>query len=113
VLNSVVYKADQKGCSKHPDCLICPEPECLLEGSMSNIAPSNNKPTAILTNREKEILIITSRGHNAQESARLLKISKQTIKNHLKNIHNKLDCPNTLSSLVKVLKLGIIKLEEI
>ncbi|MCI3921189.1 response regulator transcription factor [Paenibacillus sp. TRM 82003] len=47
-----------------------------------------------LTNREREILRFLARGLSNKELASVLKISENTVKNHLRNILQKLDLDN-------------------
>lgn len=51
---------------------------------------SENKVIATLTQREKEILDLVSKGQMNKEVASILKISNGTVKKHIQNIYEKL-----------------------
>lgn len=51
-----------------------------------------------LTLREKEVLTLVSQGLSNKEIARVLFMSKHTVRNHLSNIFGKLDVRNRTSA---------------
>ena len=66
----------------------------------NNFIKTNIAKFTQLTKREKEILVIFSKGMRQQEVADELYISVQTLRTHWKNIKNKLK----IKSLVEVIK---------
>jgi DNA-binding NarL/FixJ family response regulator len=64
------------------------------------------KKTDILTKREKEILMYVIKGFTNREIARSLYISENTVKNHLRNIMEKLQMNNRVQAATYALKEG-------
>ena len=56
----------------------------------------------LLTEREKEVMKLLSKGLTYEKIARLLHISHETVKMHLKNIYRKLNVQNKIEALKKV-----------
>ncbi len=65
-----------------------------------------------LTTREMEILQYVVRGSSNKEIARALKISQQTVKNHISSILRKLDVKDRTEAAVYALRHGWIRLED-
>ena len=63
----------------------------------------------VLTDREKEIVVLYSKGYTRDELANKLFISKRTLGNHLHAIYEKLDVNNVQEMITKATKLGYIK----
>lgn len=68
--------------------------------------------TEILTAKEKDILQLIQRGLSDKLIAKELKIVEQTVKNHNKNIFDKLNVTNRQEAVTRGLLLGIIELED-
>jgi DNA-binding NarL/FixJ family response regulator len=66
-----------------------------------------------LSPREIEVLEYISRGHSNKEIARALKISDQTVKNHITSILRKLNVNDRTQAVVYALRRGWIKLESL
>lgn len=66
---------------------------------------------APLSNREIEILDYIARGNSNKEIARALKISDQTVKNHITSILRKLAVNDRTQAVVLALRRGWIKVE--
>jgi DNA-binding NarL/FixJ family response regulator len=64
------------------------------------------KKTDILTKREKEILMHVIKGHTNREIAISLYISENTVKNHLRNIMEKLQMNNRVQAATFALQEG-------
>jgi DNA-binding NarL/FixJ family response regulator len=65
-----------------------------------------------LSEREIEVLRCLMRGLKNKEIARVLKISDQTVKNHITRIHTKLGVSDRTAAVVTALRRGIISLKD-
>ncbi len=72
-------------------------------------AGGKKAPEQILTAREKEVLTLIADGASNKEIAYKLKISENTVKNHLRNIMEKLHLQNRVQLAVFAIKKGIVK----
>ena len=61
-----------------------------------------------LTPRELEVLRLVALGCGTPHIATRLGISQNTVRNHIRNMRNKLKAPNKLDAVLKGLRLGII-----
>ncbi len=66
-----------------------------------------------LSNREIEVLEQIARGNSNKEIARALKISDQTVKNHITSILRKLAVNDRTQAVVYAIRHGWIKMEEL
>jgi len=66
-----------------------------------------------LSNREIEVLEQIAKGNSNKEIARVLKISDQTVKNHITSILRKLDVNDRTQAVVYAIRRGWIKMEEL
>jgi DNA-binding NarL/FixJ family response regulator len=66
-----------------------------------------------LTGREKTVLELVARGYSNKEIARALKISDQTVKNHITSILRKLAVNDRTQAVVYALRRGWIKMQEL
>ncbi|HZT98180.1 MAG TPA: response regulator transcription factor [Ktedonobacteraceae bacterium] len=74
---------------------------------------SENKDSySPLSSREVEILDYIARGNSNKEIAKSLKISDQTVKNHITSILKKLSVSDRTAAVVHALRHGWIKMEE-
>lgn len=69
----------------------------------------NYKKEDILTRREKEILIEVMKGLTNRNIAEALYISENTVKNHLRNIMEKLQMNNRVQAATYALQEGWLK----
>ncbi|MDN5347432.1 MAG: hypothetical protein PWP65_996 [Clostridia bacterium] len=69
---------------------------------------SNTHSGSILSHREKEILRLVARGLTNQEIAHCLYLSENTVKNHLRNIMEKLHTKNRLQAAHYARQIGLI-----
>lgn len=67
------------------------------------------KKVDILTKREKEILLQVSKGLTNRQIAEMLDISENTVKNHLRNIMEKLQMNNRVQAATIALQEGWLK----
>ncbi len=65
----------------------------------------------MLTEREKQVLKLLCRSNN--EIAQRLNITARTVKAHVHNIFNKLNCTNRAEAIAKAIKKEIIRADEI
>jgi DNA-binding NarL/FixJ family response regulator len=70
-------------------------------------------PSALFTDREKEIIRLICRQHTAQEIGNLLFLSKRTVEGYRTRILEKMDVKNTAGVVIFALKHSIIREEEI
>lgn len=61
-----------------------------------------------LTPREREILLVLVKGFEYSEMARMLDISKNTLKYHVKNIYSKLNVENRMKAVYIARQLGLL-----
>ena len=74
-------------------------------------APQEPRPnTSVLTDRELEILQIIAKGLSNNEAAKVLGLSKATIRTHLEHIYEKLDVTNRVEAVTEGIRQGIINI---
>jgi DNA-binding NarL/FixJ family response regulator len=66
-----------------------------------------------LSAREREVLILASKGLSSKEVAVRLFISERTVQTHLASIYDKLGAKNKTEALLLALKYGVVTLEEL
>jgi DNA-binding NarL/FixJ family response regulator len=69
-------------------------------------------PSKTLTVREKEVLVLLARGRSNTQIAESLYISENTVRNHISNIYEKLDCNSRAQAAMEAVKRGIVDLIE-
>jgi len=82
-----------------------------LDPSVSLV--SDEAPAEELSEREKEVLILTAQGLPSSETARLLSITKRTVAAHLTSIYAKLGAKNKTEAILLALKRGVILLDQL
>lgn len=97
------------------ESVLDPEVTHKLVQRLANITKSQGERETggQLTAREIEILMWASRGLSNKEISEKLVISLRTVKAHLTNIFNKLNCSSRTDAIIKGLKQGYIDLNEI
>ncbi|MFN8575588.1 MAG: LuxR C-terminal-related transcriptional regulator [Candidatus Sericytochromatia bacterium] len=75
---------------------------------LSNIIPENNLYASLLTNKEREILIMLSKGVSNKEVAKELFISPNTLKVHLSRVYKKINVNNKREALLFAIRERII-----
>ena len=65
---------------------------------------------SVLTERELEILQIIAKGLSNNEAAKVLGLSKATIRTHLEHIYEKLDVTNRVEAVTEGIRQGIINI---
>ncbi|WP_164014134.1 response regulator [Pyxidicoccus trucidator] len=72
-------------------------------------APSQQEPPLKpLSDREREILQLIAKGVSNSEAARLLTLSKATIRTHLEHIYRKLEVTNRVEAVTEGIRKGLI-----
>lgn len=66
-----------------------------------------------LSAREREVLMLASKGFSSKEVASQLFISERTVQTHLASIYDKLGAKNKTEALLLALKYGVVTLEEL
>jgi DNA-binding NarL/FixJ family response regulator len=80
--------------------------------SLVSIGQGIEKVTAPLTSRETQILSYIAEGNSNKQIAHILKISEQTIKNHVSAILRKLNANDRAHAVVLAIRHGWISAEE-
>jgi PAS domain S-box-containing protein len=70
---------------------------------------ADHTPTAPLSDQELRILKLFSQGRNSTAISRMLKISPQTLRNHLHHINDKLRTHNRLEAVTHAQRRGLIE----
>jgi DNA-binding NarL/FixJ family response regulator len=71
---------------------------------------SKSGGASVLTDRELEILQIIAKGLSNNEAAKVLGLSKATIRTHLEHIYEKLDVTNRVEAVTEGIRQGIINI---
>jgi len=74
---------------------------------------TEQEASEVLTEREREVLKLATRGLNNQDIANELYLSLRTVQAHLGHIFNKLQVSSRTEAVVRALKEGWITLEDI
>jgi len=82
----------------------------LLRHFMFQPAPAvgAQEPVPQLTSREVEILQVIAKGLSNAEAARVLKVSRATIRTHLEHIYAKLSVSNRVEAITEGIRQGLI-----
>jgi len=75
--------------------------------------PAGQKPAAVLSERETEVLQLATQGLSNQEIANELYLSLRTVQAHLGHIFNKIQVSSRTEAVVHALKEGWVTLEDI
>jgi DNA-binding NarL/FixJ family response regulator len=81
----------------------------ILEEFTRQVRPRKGTTLAGLSPREREVLELLTRGAVNKEIAAALKISENTVKNHLKNIMEKLHLENRVQVVAYALREGLVR----
>jgi DNA-binding NarL/FixJ family response regulator len=71
-------------------------------------APSEEPQLKPLSDRESEILQLIAKGVSNSEAARMLNLSKATIRTHLEHIYRKLEVTNRVEAVTEGIRKGLI-----
>lgn len=64
----------------------------------------------MLTIREKEIFNLLVKNMTTKDISKTLQISEKTVRNHISNVIQKLDCKNRSGAILELIKLGEINI---
>jgi LuxR family quorum-sensing system transcriptional regulator CciR len=71
-------------------------------------SPDRNRPTAALTDRERECLLWSARGKSSWDIGMIIGISEFTANFHIRNACAKLQATNRILGITKAIRLGLI-----
>ncbi|QSQ15862.1 response regulator [Myxococcus landrumensis] len=92
-----------------PAPAVAPPPEAASEPAASTENPTTEEPLLKpLSDREREILQLIAKGVSNSEAARLLNLSKATIRTHLEHIYRKLEVTNRVEAVTEGIRKGLI-----
>jgi DNA-binding NarL/FixJ family response regulator len=95
-----------------PEAALAPEldaePATEPAGDTAGMALREDAPLKPLSDREKEILQLIAKGVSNSEAARLLNLSKATIRTHLEHIYRKLEVTNRVEAVTEGIRKGLI-----
>lgn len=81
----------------------------LAEFARQRRGAAHPTPTATLTDRERDVLSLLATGKTNKEIAGALAIAENTVKNHLKNILEKLHLENRVQAATFALREGLVE----
>jgi DNA-binding NarL/FixJ family response regulator len=84
-----------------------------LDSEVSRVVGEQEIVPESLSNREREVLILTSKGLSSKETAARLFISERTVQTHLASVYDKLGARNKTEAMLLALKYGVMTLEEL
>lgn len=84
-----------------------------LDAEVSRVVGGQEIVPETLSSREREVLILTSKGLSSKETASRLIISERTVQTHLASIYDKLGARNKTEAMLLALKYGVMTLEEL
>ena len=80
----------------------------LSDLAQANVVTVSNGGPADLTNREREVVVLASKGTTNRQIAEELVVTENTVKIHMRNIFRKLDVRNRHQLTALVHRLGLI-----
>src|SRR6266487_3577893 len=86
----------------------------LLDEFASMVKRADEKqqlPTPRLTDREMEVLKLVAKGHNNRDIAKELYISENTVKNHIRNILEKLHLHSRMEAVVYAVREKLLEIK--
>jgi len=83
-----------------------------LLGELSRLAtpPEEDEGIKLLTEREKEVLVLIAQGESNRSIAKKLFISEKTVKNHITSIFRKLKVEDRTQAAIYAIKKGLVEL---
>ena len=84
-----------------------------LDSQISHVVGAENVLLEPLTEREREVLLLASRGLSMKETGPLLHIAERTVQAHLGSAYGKLGAKNKTEALLLAIKHGMLLLDEL
>jgi DNA-binding NarL/FixJ family response regulator len=84
------------------------EPATEPAGAFAGGPDPDEAPLKPLSDREREILQLIAKGVSNSEAAKLLNLSKATIRTHLEHIYRKLEVTNRVEAVTEGIRKGLI-----
>ncbi|MDD2207625.1 MAG: response regulator transcription factor [Aminobacterium sp.] len=84
-----------------------------LDSEVATVVGERELVPESLSAREREVLVLASKGLSSKEVAGELFISERTVQTHLASIYDKLGARNKTEALLLALKYGVVTLEEL
>ncbi|MDR3279079.1 MAG: response regulator transcription factor [Synergistaceae bacterium] len=84
-----------------------------LDSRVAGILSDKSALPEPLSVREREVLLVTSRGFSIKEIAVMLCITERTVQAHLTSVYAKFGCRGKSEALLVALKYGIMTLDEL
>lgn len=78
-------------------------------GFWGQVAYSDTNYAPLFTNKERDVLLMLSKGNTTKEAAALLDIEEVTVNYHIKKLKGKLDAETIGELIAKAVDLGVIK----
>lgn len=75
------------------------------DGSLHSVAEGS---AAMMSEREREILLVLSRGYTYAEAGALLSIATSTVQSHVKNIYSKLAVRSKTEAIFEARQMGLL-----
>ena len=82
--------------------------EAELAADQSTIAGSHASPSA-LSRREAQVLQLVALGRDTPRIAAELRISRHTVRNHIRNLRQKLNASTKLEAVLTAMRTGILE----
>lgn len=80
----------------------------LNELSFAETTAQAKENSTLLSPREKEVLLLVSKGYTSKEIAKVLELSYYTVREYVSNIYKKLSVKNKMEAVSEATMLGII-----
>jgi DNA-binding NarL/FixJ family response regulator len=84
-----------------------------LDSHVASALGDSDEMPDTLSSREREVLLVTSKGFSIKEIASKLCITERTVQAHLTSVYSKFGCRGKGEALLVALKYGIITLDEL
>ena len=84
-----------------------------LDSQLGDVLKDRELVPEPLTAREREVLLLASRGFSIKDTASKLSITERTVQAHLTSIYAKFNCRSKSEALLVALKFGLMSLEEL
>lgn len=84
-----------------------------LDSQLGDIMKDRDLAPESLTAREREVLLLASRGFSIKDTATRLSITERTVQAHLTSIYAKFNCRSKSEALLVALRFGLLSLEEL